>query len=73
MGSGSDRGLGTIRCSLVNMGEAQVDEKKMKILPMQLKHIYVLSELPAHHKNPFDRLLTEPCQLTTHRYSFSHN
>ena len=29
----------------------------LRILPMELRHIYVLDELPLHHNDPFDRLL----------------
>lgn len=29
----------------------------LKILPVELPHIYALRDLPMHHKDPFDRLL----------------
>lgn len=29
----------------------------IKLLPINLTHIYALSHLPNHHRDPFDRLL----------------
>ena len=29
----------------------------VEILPIVLSHVLALSELPAHHKDPFDRML----------------
>ena len=29
----------------------------MVVLPVELKHVLALDNLPAHHKDPFDRLL----------------
>ncbi len=42
----------------------------MQILPVRESHIWVLDELPLHHRDPFDRLLiaqaiNEKCQLVT--------
>lgn len=30
---------------------------KIQLLPIEPRHIYALSALPMHHKDPFDRLL----------------
>ena len=30
---------------------------RMQILPINLEHVLTLDTLPAHHKDPFDRLL----------------
>jgi PIN domain nuclease of toxin-antitoxin system len=37
--------------------ESQQQVNEVQILPIQLNHILALDELPAHHKDPFDRLL----------------
>jgi PIN domain nuclease of toxin-antitoxin system len=29
----------------------------MKLLPINLSHISYLEQLPAHHKDPFDRII----------------
>jgi PIN domain nuclease of toxin-antitoxin system len=33
------------------------DNLKARVLPVRLEHIGVLQRLPAHHRDPFDRLL----------------
>ncbi len=43
--------------SLSKLVETQIDQNNIQILPIKLKHIYALNELPAIHKDPFDRLL----------------
>ena len=35
----------------------QQRENNLQILPIEPRHIYGLSDLPMHHKDPFDRLL----------------
>lgn len=30
---------------------------QLEILPVKLKHIFALEQLPDHHRDPFDRLL----------------
>jgi PIN domain nuclease of toxin-antitoxin system len=39
------------------MIRGQQSANNLKILPVELQHIYVLDELPLHHNDPFDRLL----------------
>ncbi len=34
----------------------QIEQNDLILLPIQLKHIYALSDLPHIHKDPFDRL-----------------
>jgi len=29
----------------------------VQLLPIELPHVYLLSDLPHHHRDPFDRLL----------------
>jgi PIN domain nuclease of toxin-antitoxin system len=35
----------------------QQDDNRLEILPVEASHIFGLQALPAHHKDPFDRLL----------------
>src|SRR5918999_128310 len=42
---------------LDQMIRGQQSANDLRILPVELQHIYVLDELPLHHSDPFDRLL----------------
>ena len=35
----------------------QIDINNIEILPINLQHLIVLTKLPLHHRDPFDRLL----------------
>lgn len=35
----------------------EIKHNLFKLLPINLAHIYALSDMPNHHKDPFDRLL----------------
>ncbi len=37
--------------------ESQRQTNNIEILPVTLEHVLALESLPAHHKDPFDRLL----------------
>ena len=37
--------------------QTQIEKNNLKILPIELKHILALNDLPHIHKDPFDRLL----------------
>lgn len=37
--------------------EEQRVNNGLQILPIETQHIFALADLPAHHKDPFDRLL----------------
>ncbi|EDN65437.1 conserved hypothetical protein [Beggiatoa sp. PS] len=43
--------------SLPEMIEEQCSLNDLRILPIEQKHIFELSNLPFFHKDPFDRLL----------------
>jgi PIN domain nuclease of toxin-antitoxin system len=45
--------IGTI-AGLIN---TQEKANGLKVLPIELIHVFYLSRLPLHHKDPFDRLL----------------
>ncbi len=34
-----------------------IDENDMAILPIEIRHAAILSSLPMHHKDPFDRMI----------------
>ena len=42
---------------LHKMIETQQHDNDLKLLPIELAHIYVLEKLEHHHNDPFDRLL----------------
>ena len=43
--------------SLPEAVQRAVTDIGLEILPLQADHIYKVSELPFHHRDPFDRLL----------------
>ena len=40
----------------------QLESNSVKILPIELPHIFALGTLPMHHRDPFDRLLISQAQ-----------
>jgi PIN domain nuclease of toxin-antitoxin system len=47
----------TLQLPLPDLLAAQQSSNGIRILPIQLPHIFELSQLPQHHTDPFDRLL----------------
>lgn len=43
--------------SIPDMLNVQQQDNDLKVLDIQLEHIYRLKDLPRHHNDPFDRLL----------------
>ena len=43
--------------SLPDIIATQMEENQIKILPIELSHVYALDRLPPHHRDPFDRLI----------------
>jgi PIN domain nuclease of toxin-antitoxin system len=43
--------------------DMQIEQNSIQLLSIDLKHIYALSKLPAHHRDPFDRLLIAQSQV----------
>jgi PIN domain nuclease of toxin-antitoxin system len=41
----------------------QIEENSLQLLTIDLAHIYALSNLPAYHRDPFDRLLIAQAQV----------
>lgn len=46
-----------LRAALAELIETQRRANGLSMLPIELPHIYALSQLPFHHSDPFDRLL----------------
>ena len=46
-----------LKLPLQEIIESQQKTNNIYILPIELKHVLALSNLPAHHRDPFDRLL----------------
>lgn len=51
--------LGKLKLNLplAKVIESQQQTNNIEILPITLDHVLALNDLPAHHKDPFDRLL----------------
>ncbi|MEN9849285.1 MAG: hypothetical protein RL368_2025 [Pseudomonadota bacterium] len=43
--------------------EEQCRNNALKILPIEISHIFALANLPFHHKDPFDRLIITQAKL----------
>jgi PIN domain nuclease of toxin-antitoxin system len=46
-----------LRLPLADMIASQQQTNQIAILSINLSHVLALERLPAHHKDPFDRLL----------------
>ena len=46
-----------LRLALAEIIKGQQERNNLQILPISLVHTLALSNLPLHHKDPFDRLL----------------
>ena len=67
----------TLRKPLRQLIADQIQQNGISIMPVQLEHALHLGTLPAHHKDPFDRLLIaqaliENCLVVTHDPAFAH-
>jgi len=47
----------SLRLPLAELIQSQQQTNGLQILPVTLPHVLALEQLPAHHKDPFDRLL----------------
>ncbi len=52
-----------LRAALSELIETQTKENGLIMLPIELAHIYGLSQLPCHHHDPFDRLLIAQAKI----------
>jgi PIN domain nuclease of toxin-antitoxin system len=57
--------------------QEQQQNNGLTLLPIELRHIFALDRLPAHHRDPFDRLLIaqaniEHLPIISHDPVFSH-
>lgn len=55
--------LGKLKFSLPLEDKIQHQQEMngLEILPISLKHVFTLGQLPHHHRDPFDRLLIAQC------------
>jgi PIN domain nuclease of toxin-antitoxin system len=57
--------LGKLKLQLplaeVIKGQQQINY--LEVLPVTLEHVLALEKLPAHHKDPFDRLLIAQAEV----------
>jgi PIN domain nuclease of toxin-antitoxin system len=47
----------TLQMPLPELIKDQQETNDLQLLPIELTHIYALTNLPNHHRDPFDRLL----------------
>jgi PIN domain nuclease of toxin-antitoxin system len=47
----------TLRGHLADIVQQQQIENDLRLLPIEVPHIFALEDLPQHHRDPFDRLL----------------
>ena len=66
-----------LRLPLAEVIASQQQTNEIQVLPVALGHVLALQDLPAHHKDPFDRLLiaqanVEEAVLVSHDPVFAH-
>ncbi|HEY5870402.1 MAG TPA: type II toxin-antitoxin system VapC family toxin [Candidatus Tectomicrobia bacterium] len=66
-----------LRLPLAEVIVGQQQTNNLQVLPVALSHVFALQSLPAHHKDPFDRLLiaqanAEEATLISHDPVFAH-
>jgi len=52
-----------LKAALSKLIETQAKENSLTMLPIEMVHIYALSQLPYHHNDPFDRLLIAQARI----------
>lgn len=57
--------LGKLKISrpIEELIKTQQQANGLQVLPIELAHVMSLSHLPAHHKDPFDRLLVAQADI----------
>src|SRR5256885_16985403 len=53
----------SLRTSLRQILDDWLQQGNLRILPANLEHVLRLESLPAHHKDPFDRVLVARAQV----------
>jgi PIN domain nuclease of toxin-antitoxin system len=48
---------------LPELVEDEIKRNQIQLLQLDLSHIYALSDLPNHHRDPFDRLLIAQAKI----------
>jgi PIN domain nuclease of toxin-antitoxin system len=52
-----------LKGDLATIIDIQIEQNSIELLSIDLTHIYALSNLPAHHRDPFDRLIIAQSQV----------
>ena len=52
-----------LKGDLATILDIEIKENFIQLLPIDLTHIYALSNLPPHHRDPFGRLLIAQSQV----------
>jgi PIN domain nuclease of toxin-antitoxin system len=52
-----------LKTALPELVEDELKRNRIHLLSIDLSHIYALSNLPNHHRDPFDRLLIAQAQI----------
>jgi PIN domain nuclease of toxin-antitoxin system len=52
-----------LKIPLFELIEEQICNNGLQILPIEMQHIFALTNLPFYHKDPFDRLILIQAQL----------
>jgi len=52
-----------LRKSLRDLVSAQQAMNRLTLLPVRPEHAYALEDLPAHHKDPFDRMIVAQAKV----------
>lgn len=52
-----------LRIPLPELIQSQRATNNIRILPIELEHLYAVADLPPHHNDPFDRLLLAQAQV----------
>ena len=65
-----------LRLALRDLIEQQQQANDIQVLPLTLRHVLALQELPVYHSDPFDRILiaqahAEDATLITHDPAFT--
>jgi PIN domain nuclease of toxin-antitoxin system len=67
-----------LKGDLATILDIQIEENSIQLLSIDLKHIYALSNLPAHHRNPFVGVASPlgeslaNCSISGRKNDFSH-
>lgn len=53
----------SLQTPLSELVNDEINHNRLSLLPIELPHIYALSNLPSYHRDPFDRLLVAQAMI----------